>query len=170
MKLEYVKTDKNGTKYYHDWTCPRCGGAGESSKWERTGKICFACGGTGLRSTPKVVKEYTPEYQSKLDAQRQAREQKRASETPCNMAKFGFNETGKAYVYKGDTLEEREELRASGAKFNPCILMWVSPVQIKDLPYYELDAATALYWNARLRDWVLDGDALYDWKKANGIK
>ena len=28
MKPIYVRTDKNGTKIYHDWTCPRCGGAG----------------------------------------------------------------------------------------------------------------------------------------------
>lgn len=30
MKKVYIRTDKNGTKIYHDYTCTRCGGAGYS--------------------------------------------------------------------------------------------------------------------------------------------
>ena len=29
-KIVYLRTDKNGTKYYANYTCPRCGGAGGS--------------------------------------------------------------------------------------------------------------------------------------------
>lgn len=25
-KIVYLRTDKNGTKYYANYTCPRCGG------------------------------------------------------------------------------------------------------------------------------------------------
>ena len=31
-KIVYLRTDKNGTKYYANYTCPRCGGAGGSDK------------------------------------------------------------------------------------------------------------------------------------------
>lgn len=72
-KLQYVKTDKNGTKIFYDWTCPRCGGAGESSMWLKTGCVCFRCGGSGLRNRPIIVKEYTDEYAAKLEARRVAR-------------------------------------------------------------------------------------------------
>lgn len=80
MELQYIKTDRNGTKWYNDWTCPRCGGAGASDKWLFTGRICYECGGTGKRRTPKIVKSYTPEYEAKLAAKRAAREEKRAQE------------------------------------------------------------------------------------------
>ena len=78
-----IKIDRNGTKYYSDDTCQRCGGQGERSEWYYTGMICFECGGTG-RSRPRIYKEYTPEYQAKLDAKRAAKlaaqEAKRAEE------------------------------------------------------------------------------------------
>lgn len=78
--MQYVRTDKNGTKIYYDWTCPRCGGQGESDKWIATGKFCFECGGSGLRRRAKVVKEYTDEYWAKLDARRAAKAAKYAEE------------------------------------------------------------------------------------------
>lgn len=71
--MEYIKTDRNGTKYYLDWNCPRCGGEGESTMWYRTGCICYECGGSGKRKTPKTVKEYTDEYAAKLNARRVAK-------------------------------------------------------------------------------------------------
>ena len=36
MEPIYIRTDKNGTKIYHDWTCPRCGGAGYADKRRKT--------------------------------------------------------------------------------------------------------------------------------------
>lgn len=79
-RMKYIRTDKNGTKIYHDYTCPRCAGMGEADKWDRTGRVCFACGGSGLRNRPKVVKEYTDEYWAKLISRRNAKARKYAEE------------------------------------------------------------------------------------------
>lgn len=76
MEPIYIRTDKNGTKIFHDWKCPRCGGAGMCDKWIMTGRVCFSCGGTGKRTSPKIIKEYTPEYWAKLEARRQAKSAK----------------------------------------------------------------------------------------------
>lgn len=48
--MVYIRTDKNGTKIYHDYTCPRCGGAGGADQWIYTGWTCYECGGTGSQS------------------------------------------------------------------------------------------------------------------------
>lgn len=80
-KIVYLRTDKNGTKYYANYTCPRCGGAGGSDKWAFTGWTCYECGGTGESSTPVIEKEYTPEYRAKLDERARKRaEAKRAKQ------------------------------------------------------------------------------------------
>ena len=71
-----IRIDKNGTKYWADDTCPRCGGAGERSEWYYTGLLCYECGGTG-RSRTRVQKEYTQEYWDKLQTQRLKREAKK---------------------------------------------------------------------------------------------
>lgn len=78
-ELEYVRTDRNGTKIYHDNNCPHCSGYGSLEKWARTGKTCFECGGSGLRPRPKIVKIYTPRTPRKAGrAKGRARR-----ETPC---------------------------------------------------------------------------------------
>lgn len=71
-----IKVDRNGTKYYTDDTCQRCGGAGQRSEWYYTGLTCFECGGTG-RSRTRLIKEYTPEYAATLQARRDEREAKK---------------------------------------------------------------------------------------------
>ena len=78
--IKYIRTDKNGTKIYHDYTCQRCAGEGQQDKWINTGKTCFACGGSGVRVRPLVVKEYTDEYWAKLQARREAKAAKYAEE------------------------------------------------------------------------------------------
>ena len=80
----YVRTDKNGTKIYHDVNCPRCMGHGNLDKWEYTGRICYACGGEGLRRKPLEVKVYTREYAEKLEARRAAKAAKEAAEAVAN--------------------------------------------------------------------------------------
>ena len=146
MKLQYFKTDKNGTKYYYDYTCPRCGGAGESDNWYRTGRICYECGGTGKRSNPKIVKEYTPEYQAKLNARRQAKAvelteqeivelQRRADESRTRMLEnlynqYGCDSNGHGYAYIGNTYKDRHALRDAGGKWLQTFQMWVCPMQI----------------------------------------
>ena len=79
-RIKYIRTDKNGTKIYEDWTCPRCGGQGWAGQWKFTGVTCFRCGGSGLRKRPVIVKEYTDEYWQKLNARREAKAAKYAEE------------------------------------------------------------------------------------------
>lgn len=147
--LEYVRTDRNGTKIYHDWTCPRCGGAGESDKWWQTGRTCYACGGTGIRATPRVVKEYTPEYQAKLDARRAARNAKRLAENPPepeelrrqrieearlrNWEYEGFQRSGVGYVHTGNTYRHKEAIKEAGGRWNMALHAWLAPEPIKGL-------------------------------------
>lgn len=70
-----IKIDKNGTKYFVGIeACDRCGGAGEADKWYFTGKTCYKCGGTGTQ--PAKWKEYTPEYEAKLEERRAKRRAK----------------------------------------------------------------------------------------------
>lgn len=78
--VKYIRTDKNGTKIFYDYTCPRCCGYGMLDKWINTGKVCYACGGSGVRPVAKVVKEYTEEYAAKLEARRNARAAKYAED------------------------------------------------------------------------------------------
>lgn len=123
----YVKTDKNGTKIYHDYTCPRCGGAGGADQWIFTGYTCYECGGSGKSYKPTIIKEYTPEYRAKLDAQRAKRAEKqrleRVAEFKSNLPKLieekGFNAEGKLYVAVGDTYSIKDQLKEAGAKWKP---------------------------------------------------
>ena len=177
MEFQYIKTDKNGTKWYNDWTCPRCGGAGASDKWLFTGRVCYECGGTGKRRTPKIVKSYTPEYEAKLAAKRAAREEKRTQEyeagkterkaNGCNRRAmcFGFNDDGKAYVYTGSTYDIKDDLRLHGAHWEAWVQKWISPTPIKEYPCVELNASEVMYWDNRQGDWNLNLTALEEWVK-----
>lgn len=123
---EPFKIDKNGTKYYYDYTCPRCGGAGGSDKWQFTGWKCYDCGGSGKRATPIVYKVYTPEYQAKLDERRAKRQAKREAELKSReaeiraewLAKNQFDKDGFTYLFKGDTYSHKDDIKATGAKFD----------------------------------------------------
>lgn len=83
---EFIKTDKNGTKYFNERvTCDRCGGDGVY-KWgamisyggaapiPQYSGVCYKCNGAG--KVWEIVKEYTPEYRAKLDAANEKRKQK----------------------------------------------------------------------------------------------
>lgn len=72
MARTLVRIDKNGTKYWADDTCKRCGGEGQRSEWYYTGLTCYECGGTG-RTDPHIVKEYAPEYATLLAERRAER-------------------------------------------------------------------------------------------------
>ena len=77
MNKKLIKVDRNGTKYYEVETkCDRCGGRGGSDAWAYTGWTCYKCGGTGEGGW-KIVKEYTPEYEAKLEEQRRKRAEKK---------------------------------------------------------------------------------------------
>ena len=150
--MKYIRTDKNGTKIFHDWTCPRCGGAGQADKWLFTGKVCYECGGTGKRARPRVVKEYTEEYSAKLEAKRLERAAKYAEDHAEEIAQkkaeeerrkaawirrenewacknVGCGVDGVGYILTGKTYPVKDQIKAAGGKwiFN----FWVCPVEIK---------------------------------------
>jgi hypothetical protein len=128
-----IKTDKNGTKYYADYTCQRCGGIGGSDKWAYTGWTCYECGGSGKAVKPDIYKEYTPEYSAKLQAQREKRAEKRRAAKVAefnehraeHIAAQGFNADGKCFVVVGNTYEIKDELREAGAKWHATVYGWV---------------------------------------------
>ena len=134
----YIRTDKNGTKIYHDVNCSRCAGAGKSNKWAFTGKICYECGGTGLRLKPREVKVYTKDYADKLKARRAARAAsvEKIPKVSDAMAKknamqsCGFDESGKGFLYIGDTYNAKEDIRRIGGKWCNYVNGWVAPVRI----------------------------------------
>lgn len=140
IPLEYVRTDRNGTKIYHDWNCPRCGGAGRSDNWWRTGETCWECGGTGKRKKPAIVKKYTPEYEAVLTEKAHKRFLKRqAEENAAFFKKNGFAEDGTGYVFTGDTYDIKDKLKAGGARWNN-FLHWVAPQPIGEYPCVKVDA------------------------------
>lgn len=78
---EYRKTDADGTRHYRSHACGRCGGFGYIEYSSVHDAICFRCGGSGQRKTPKTVKEYTPEYKAARRAALKAQhEELRAAE------------------------------------------------------------------------------------------
>lgn len=81
-----IRIDRNGTKYFEGMvTCDRCGGAGGADQWKETGWTCYKCGGTG--KIHGKWKEYTPEYEAKLEARRKARAEKWEREHADEIAK-----------------------------------------------------------------------------------
>ncbi|MBQ8331160.1 MAG: hypothetical protein IJX94_01505 [Clostridia bacterium] len=150
MELQFIKIDKNGTKIYHDWTCPRCGGAGESEAWAHTGRTCYECEGSGRRHKPAIVKHYTPEHEAKLNAKREKRiaeriEKAKVEDYPKALKRNGFGEDGVGYVYTGNTFAIKDELKAGGARFS-FALHWVSPKPIADFPCIEIRATDVIDW------------------------
>ena len=90
-----IRVDRNGTKYYEGMIeCDRCGGVGiyyigvhngqPLPSWVDNG-VCFKCGGTG--KVEGKWKEYTPEYEAKLEARRKAKAEKWAQDHAEEIAK-----------------------------------------------------------------------------------
>lgn len=70
-----IRVDRNGTKYFEGWeSCDRCGGLGGWEGWKATGWKCYKCGGSGKQWGK--WKEYTPEYEKKLEERRAKRRAK----------------------------------------------------------------------------------------------
>ena len=100
---EYVRTDRNGTKIYHDYTCPRCEGTGIYIVAIENGVprpsrvdhgICYKCQGTGKVEKPRIIREYTPEYEAKL-AERRAKKNEEKSEAKAEQ----ITQTPKVVTY-----------------------------------------------------------------------
>lgn len=131
MSDKLIKIDKNGTKYYADNRCPRCGGQGGRDEWVYTGYTCFECGGTGFAQKPYVYKVYTEEYEQKLKSQRAKRAEKRRQERAAQADELnaaflehnGFSPEGKVYAVLGDTYPIKDQLKDAGCRFSP-LLGW----------------------------------------------
>ena len=126
MEKKLIKIDKNGTKYYSDCTCQRCGGKGRISYYGYIyNGICFECNGSGV-SKERITKVYTPEYAEKLEAKRQekALKEKEAKIAELlahedeELERLGFK-NGKTYCVCGDTFAIKNQLKEAGAKFSP---------------------------------------------------
>ena len=128
---QLIRVDRNGTKYYADYTCRRCGGLGGSDKWKMTGWTCYECGGTGKSAKPDIYKEYTPEYEAKLNERRAKRAAERLAQTEAKteetrrawLDKNQFDENGETFVFTGNTYEHKDEIKALGAKYD-CAIGW----------------------------------------------
>ena len=131
MEDKLIKVDRNGTKYFANYTCRRCGGAGGSDKWQFTGWSCYECGGSGITSKPDIYKVYTPEYEAKLNERRAKRAAKRLAEAEAKadetraawLEKNQFDAHGNTFVFVGDTYTIKDELKALGAKYD-CAMGW----------------------------------------------
>lgn len=183
MAYEYVRTDKNGTKIYHDYTCDRCGGKGiyyvgilngELQPSHLDSGVCWKCHGTGRMEHPHIHKEYTPEYEAKLNAQREKRQAKKQAEAdakraqvmaeleshlPEMLAKHNFNADGKQYAVYGDTYPIRQELKDAGAKWNNILKAWVFAEKPSQYDVVEIDWQEYMF----ISDYRNDLDVLIDY-------
>ena len=121
MGQRLVRTDKNGTQYWVDDRCPKCGGTGYIECYAyHDGGICYQCGGSGYGQTSWKV--YTPEYQAQLEERRAARRQRKEEEFNANLPKhyrsIGLTADGTAFVVLEKTFGRQDELKAAGARFN----------------------------------------------------
>jgi len=151
-RWSYVRTDRNGTRYFEDHTCPRCGGRGGWEGW--VDFTCYECGGSGLSHRPTIHKVYTPEHEAKLAKDREARAKKREeerikkalAERESNLLKAGFGKENDEFViYRvvGNTFSIKDELKALGCKYNPAI-GWFSPKELEGYECQRLKEAEVL--------------------------
>ena len=185
MKDVLVKVDKNGTKYWANYTCPRCGGAGWMDCYRHVdGGRCFDCGGSGVAHKPSIWKEYTEEYAAKLAEQRAKREQKRiaklTAELPQTKTRWyennNFNSQGETFLFLGDTYAMKEDIKAAGGSFNG-ILGWHIDHEVEGYQFLKVTAEEVAYESLH-EGWVLSFEvagnlkdrckAEYD--RLNGVK
>lgn len=172
-KWSYIRTDRNGTRYFSDCTCRRCGGHGFIQCYGHVeGGRCFECGGSGITDHPETIKVYTPEHDAKLAAQRQARadariEAKRKEyreHMSDKLRELGFGiEEGIAVCYRvvGNTYEVKEQLKALGCKFKPQ-LGWYSAQDLEGFETQRLEAAEVCHF---------DEEAItIEWEDAEQVK
>jgi hypothetical protein len=101
-----------------------------------------------LRNKPLIYKEYTPEHEAKLKAQRAKRaEKKRAEERAkaheLNLKFFernGFDADGNIWVILGDTYSIKDELKEAGCKFDYS-LGWHCDHELAGYPQTKLTAS-----------------------------
>lgn len=122
MEAKLIKIDRNGSKHFEGYIpCDRCGGDGVY-KWgamisygygpavPQYSGTCFKCGGAGKVLSKWV--ERTPEYQAKLDAQREKRQAKAQAEREAAWAKEREEQIKKAQA-EAKAKAEREAAEAA---------------------------------------------------------
>lgn len=159
---KYIKTDRNGTRYYSTCRCPKCGGTGRIWVFSHVeGGVCFKCDGSGVTEKPRVEKIMTEEYAAKLEEKRQARAKEKAKELNKEfLERQGFNENGITYAVLGNTYKIKDELKKLGAKYDSFI-GWHLPQETTDYPTIEV-SVDEVY----LKDWA----GKYDWRSTDTEK
>lgn len=167
----YVRTDRNGTRYFHDYTCQRCGGRGGWEGWPDY--VCYECGGSGKSDRVSVIKVYTPEHAAKLAKQREARAAKAEAERTAkailergeNLKKAGFGQeeidgvvTWVIYRVVGNTFDIKDQLKELGCKFKPSV-GWYAPAALEG---YECQRLTE-------KD-VLKENVFIEWKDRDEVE
>lgn len=119
MGKRLIRTDKNGTQYWVDDRCPKCGGTGFIQCYY-DGGVCYQCGGSGYGQTSWKV--YTPEYQAKLDERRRLKAEQDKAKFEENIAEYrkelGLAENGFCYIVMAKTFGKTDELKAAGGRYN----------------------------------------------------
>lgn len=142
-----IRTDRNGTKYWNIIdVCPRCGGRGDYILGTLNYGVCFGCGGSGKHQY--TYKEYTPEHEAKLEAQRKAKAEKRLAERAKyeaehaeeieaknrailerRYADFGCGKNGIGYALTGKTYPIKDAIKKNGGRW--IYGVWICPVAIE---------------------------------------
>ena len=106
--VKLIRVDRNGTKYYEGiGACSRCGGLGGADAWAYTGWTCYKCGGTGKEG--RSWKEYTPEYEAKLEERRKKKAEKYAKEHEAEIKAKQEEEARKEAERKAEEERIKEE-------------------------------------------------------------
>ena len=164
----YIRTDRNGTRYFSNCRCDKCGGRGYIDCYRFIdGGVCFDCGGSGRREKPQLIKIYTPEHEEKLAAQRNARAAKKAEERKqeairnrgSKLEAIGFGKEDEYVIYRvvGNTFSIKDTLKSLGCKFNPCV-GWYAPAALEG---YECQRFT--------ESEVLTEDVFITWKDKDEV-
>lgn len=169
-EAKLIKIDKNGSKHFAgEVTCDRCGGSGIYACRVENGQIiphpayggvCLKCGGTG-KVTAKWI-ERTAEYQAKLDARRQKREEARRAELEAKRAEFEKARKLREEAEEKARLEEEARIRDKKA-----ISQYIGEVGQKLIVKGTLDKR-AWYDIKGFGDYVLNTIYVYTFKDANG--
>lgn len=178
MSKQFIRTDKNGTKIYHDYTCDRCGGTGYFAIGVCNGSpvlspydggVCWGCGGSGKAQKPHIIKEYTPEYRAILDARAAKRLEKKMAEAQAAKASKqaewkeskGFVNDRIHVVGLSNSYELRDSIKAAGGRYND-FTGWYFSEPHDEFQTFEITAEDALgeddwgilYWRNDIREKV----------------
>lgn len=175
MGEKLIKVDKNGTKYWANNVCRRCGGAGGAEQWRFTGFKCYRCGGSGIDPTPSIYKEYTEEYAKKLAERRRKVQEKKEAERKAKADELNkeffennnFSADGKTYVALGDSYSMKDRLKELGFRFKSNV-GWMSPVKVDGIETLELsaddifrrDRCGVFDWKALKKAYFLNGEQI----------